>query len=132
MKWNDAVDHNFGSENTNKITPLVEEATVELMKRYHFITIEETEEIYYYKEGVYVAGGEKLIENETEAMFHVKLRNNHLTAIKGHISRLTYVKHEELDSDINIINLKKGLYDVDNDRFFKHTPAYLSINQKPI
>jgi len=136
MKWEDAVDHNFGfkdkDDNKIKVTPLVEEATVELMKRYHFITIEETEEIYYYKEGVYVPGGEKLIAKVTEDMFHFNLRNNHLTEIKGHISRLTYVKHEELDSDINIINLKNGLYDVDNDRFFKHTPGYLSINQKPI
>ena len=115
-----------------KITPLVEQATTKLMTKYHFMTIEETEEIYYYKDGVYVPGGEKLIAKETEEMFHFDLRNNHLTEIKGHISRLTYVKHEQLDADINTINLKNGLYDIDNDRLLEHTPAYYSINQKPI
>ena len=46
--------------------------------------------------------------------------------------RRTYHKHEELDPHINIINLKNGLYDVDNDRLLDHTPEYLSINQKNI
>jgi putative DNA primase/helicase len=46
--------------------------------------------------------------------------------------RRTYHKHEELDADSNIINLKNGLYDIDNDILKPHTPEYLSINQKPI
>ena len=133
MDWDDAIGHDFGGfGDKKKITPLVEKATTELMTKYHFITIEETEEIYYYKDGVYVPGGEKLIAKETEDMFHFDLRNNHLTEIKGHISRLTYVKHEQLDADINTINLKNGLYDIDNDRLLDHTPGYYSINQKPI
>ena len=131
MELDDAIGHDFGGTD-NKEPSLIEQATTNLMTKYHFITIEETEEIYYYKDGVYVPGGEKLIAKETEEMFHFDLRNNHLSEIKGHISRLTYVKHEELDADINIINLKNGLYDIDNDRLLKHTPAYYSINQKPI
>lgn len=46
--------------------------------------------------------------------------------------RKTYRKKEEIDANINTINLKNGLYDIDNDRLLNHTPAYLSINQKPI
>ena len=116
----------------SKVKPLIARATTELMSKYSFITLEETDEILYYKDGVDVHGADKLIATETEKMFHFDLQNKHLTEIRGHIMRRTYHKKEELDSDINTINLKNGLYDIDNDRLLKHTPAYLSINQKNI
>ncbi len=135
MNWEDAVGHNFGGfndKNNDKVTPLVEQATTHLMAKYHFITIRETDDILYYEDGVYVPGGDKLIAEEVEKKFHFKLRNNHLAEIKGHISRLTYVKHEKLDADINIINIKNGLYYVKENVLKPHTPEHLSINQKSI
>jgi putative DNA primase/helicase len=46
--------------------------------------------------------------------------------------RKTYHKREELDSDINLINLKNGLYNIETGEFKEHDPNYLSITQKPI
>ena len=46
--------------------------------------------------------------------------------------RQTYHKREELDSDINIINLKNGLYNIQTGEFKEHSPKYFSITQKPI
>ena len=46
--------------------------------------------------------------------------------------RLTYHAREEFDADINIINLKNGLYDWKNDELKPHSPDYLSMNQKSI
>jgi putative DNA primase/helicase len=46
--------------------------------------------------------------------------------------RLTYHAKEEFDADINIINLKNGLYDWKNDVLKDHSPHYLSTNQKSI
>jgi P4 family phage/plasmid primase-like protien len=123
-------DKLFGRKlNANQI---IEEASESIMEQYRFITIEETSEIWYYKDGVYVQGGDILIAKECEKMFNYDLNNERLSQIKGHIMRRTYHKHEELDADINIINLKNGLYDIDNDVLKEHTPKYLSINQKPI
>lgn len=116
----------------HKKPPLVENATNQLMKKYKFLTIEETEEILYYRDGVYVTGGQKLIEKETEVIYWDALKNSDLVQIIGHIKRRTYHKHEELDPDINIINLKNGLYDVEKDLLLEHTPDYLSVNQKNI
>ena len=78
----------FGSDNDDeeKIS-LVEEASRQLMTEYHFMTIEETDDIFYYKDGVYVAGGDKLIATEAERMFGYDLHNSHLAEIKGHIMR---------------------------------------------
>ncbi len=69
---------------------------------------------------------------ECEKMFDYDLNTERLSQIKGHVMRRTYHKHEEFDADRNIINLKNGLYHVDNDTLKEHTPKYLSINQKPI
>jgi putative DNA primase/helicase len=115
-----------------KSKEIIKAASELIMKQYTFITIEETGEIWYYDNGVYVQGGEILVAKECEKMFDYDLNTERLSQIKGHIMRKTYHKHEELDSDINFINLKNGLYDVDNDVLKAHSPDYLSINQKPI
>jgi putative DNA primase/helicase len=100
-------DKLFGRKlNANQI---IEEASESIMQQYRFITIEETGEIWYYKDGVYVQAGDILIAKECEKMFDYDLNTERLSQIKGHIMRRTYHKHEELDSDINIINLKNGL-----------------------
>jgi putative DNA primase/helicase len=134
MNWEDAIGHNFGGSDykNNKITSPVEKATTHLMERHHFITIEETKEIWYYDNGVYVAGGEITIEKEAQKLLGYKLKNKDLAEIKAQIIRQSYVKMKEIDADINTLNLNNGLYDIDNDRLLKHTPAYYSINQKPI
>ena len=110
----------------------IEHTTEEILKKHHFITIEETREIYYYKDGVYVFGGDIIIEKEAERLFGYSLANRDLAEIKGHIMRKTFHKRIELDRDVNIINLKNGLYHIDKNELREHSPNYLSINQKPI
>ena len=129
-RWN----KEFGNGNNKdpNAKEVIKQASELIMKQHTFITIEETGEIWYYDNGVYVPGGEILIAKECEKMFDYDLNNERLSQIKGHIMRRTYHKHNELDSDINIINLKNGLYDVNNDVLKDHTANYLSINQKPI
>lgn len=112
--------------------PLVEAATTEIMNKYTFVTIQETDEIWYYKNGVYIPGGEIIIAKEAENSYHFKVNSGKVTEIKGHIMRLTYHAREEFDADVNIINLKNGLYDWKDDVLKDHTPDYLSINQKSI
>jgi putative DNA primase/helicase len=111
---------------------VIEEATENIKNKYRFLAVEESKEILYYRDGVYVLGGDVLIEKEAEQLYGYELSNKHLTEIKGHIMRMTYHKHVEIDADINIINLKDGLYDIRAGKFKEHTPDYLSVNQKPI
>ncbi len=46
--------------------------------------------------------------------------------------RKTYVKMQEFDSNLDIINLKNGLYNWRTGEFFPHTHDYYSLNQKTI
>jgi hypothetical protein len=127
----DKLDRQTGF-NPSPEVPLVEAASEAIMEAFTFMTIQETGEVWYYDKGVYVPGGEILVAKEAEAMFGYKLTKGKLSEIIAHIMRRTYHKHEEIDADINIINLKNGLYDIDNDKLKKHSPKHLSINQKPI
>ena len=81
---------------------------------------------------MYVNRGEVVIEKTAESLCGYEVANKHIAEIKGHIMRLTYHKREELDADVNIINLKNGLYNIETGKFKEHTPDYLSITQKPI
>ena len=107
---------------------MVEAATIAIMNKYTFVTIQETDEILYYKDGVYVPGGQIIIAKEAENTYHFEINSSKVTEIKGHIMRLTYHAREEFDADC----LKNGLYDWKNDILKPHSPYYLSINQKSI
>lgn len=111
---------------------IIERVSEDIMDSHRLITIEENRDILYYNHGVYISGGDILIEKESENMCGYKLSNRDLTEIKGHIMRKTYRKRTEIDADINIINLKNGLYNHETGEFKEHTPDYLSVNQKPI
>ena len=80
------------------------------MNKYHFLTIEESKDILFYENGVYKKGGDIIIEKELELMYGYSLKASHISSIKGHIIRRTYIKSNEFDKDLNIINLRNGLY----------------------
>ena len=111
---------------------LIEQTTETIPETHNFLTHEEIKEIYYYKNGVYIPGGEVIIERESEKLCGYEISNKHITEIKGHIARKTYHKREELDVDVTIINLENGLYDMQGNLLRTHSPDYLSIDQKPL
>ena len=111
---------------------IIEEASEAIMNKHRLLTIEENREIRYYRDGVYVPGGDILIEKVAEAIYGYDLANRHLAEIKGHIIRKTYHQRAEIDADINTVNLRNGLYNIRTGEFRAHSPEYLSIIQVPI
>jgi P4 family phage/plasmid primase-like protien len=114
------------------LSDIVAQATETIMNDHIFVTIEESKEIWYYDDGVYVPGGDIIIEKELDAIFGYELKNKDIIEIQRYIMRKTYHKLSEFDADINIQNLKNGLYNVMTNEFMEHTPNYLSLSQKPI
>ncbi|TVP40183.1 phage/plasmid primase, P4 family [Candidatus Nitrosocosmicus arcticus] len=130
---------NFRNHNITRVTEaeldagkLVEQTTEKILENNYFLTFEESRDVYYYKDGAYVYGGDILIEKEAERICGYKISNKHIAEIKGHIARKTYHRREELDADLNIINLRNGLYNFNKNELLPHSPDYLSLNQKPI
>ncbi|HZB15571.1 MAG TPA: phage/plasmid primase, P4 family [Nitrososphaeraceae archaeon] len=112
---------------------LIEEGTQFVMSKYRFLTIEGSKEILFYdsSKGVYVSGGDIIIEKELDKKYGFKLKTADITEIKNYVIRKTYTKRESFDSNLDILNLKNGLYNWRSGELSPHSPDYYSINQKP-
>ena len=140
--WESAIDfvennrEHYSNRNDSiqlsKKEKFIEDATEQILSTYHFVTIIETKEILYYKDGVYKKDGEILIEKELENHYDYQLKINDIKEITAHIMRKTYIRLEEFDKDFNIINMKNGLYLVNENKLVPHDPNYYSRNQNPI
>jgi len=110
---------------------IIETTSEHLKDKYRFAALP-SKELLYYKDGVYIAGGEIIIEKEAEAVCGYSLCNQELNEIKGHITRSCYHNSEDFDKDLNIINMKNGLYNIQTGEFREHSPEYLSMIQIPV
>jgi putative DNA primase/helicase len=108
-----------------------------LLSEYVFATIEETNDVYVYENGVYHNNAEALISTKTQE-FLVASRNphramNNLTReVIGHVKRSTMVKREEFDNEENIICMKNGYFDMNDMTFHQHDPKKRFMIQIPI
>jgi putative DNA primase/helicase len=100
--------------------------------RYHFATMEDTQELYYYnnKKGIYEPA-EPLVKAELE-----KLQPGVITDTVNNVihklARRHLHKREEFDADKNIWNMQNGLYNIATNQLKPHTYRYLSRNQIPV
>src|SRR5919202_4799341 len=103
-----------------------------LMDMYHFRTMSDTREIYYYDEnkGIYVRGAEILIESEAESMTDGTISTTIVNEAMNHIRRRTYTKRADFDiNNIHILNLQNGLLNIDTLELKQHSPDQLSLVQ---
>lgn len=113
---------------------LIKEGTEFVKTKYRFKTIKKSNEIYVYddKKGVYVPDGDIVIDQEIHRKYEYQLNTANIGEIKNYVRRDTYIAFEEFDSNLDIINLKNGLYNWRTKESLPHTPDYYSLNQKPI
>lgn len=103
----------------------------QVLAKYTFKTLKDTEEILYYEGGIYKDGGEQIIKIELEKIAGYSITNNKRNEIIGHIKYKTMVDRHEFDKDMDIINVKNGLLDIRTGEIKQHTPDYLSLVQLP-
>lgn len=103
----------------------------EIMESNNFATLDDTDEMLWYHEGVYRLGGEVLVKKRCEQIIN-KCDRDTTNEVIATIKRRTYVSREDFDRDINLMNLKNCWVDVSNGQIFEHTPSWLSRIQLPI
>lgn len=98
-----------------------------------FATLPGDDDMMWYREGVYIRGGDieikKVIE---EIMDGFKVTTHAVNEVIGHVQRRTYTESGEFDKDKHIINLKNGLYNTETSELIPHAPEYLSTVQIPV
>lgn len=111
----------------------IEKLTQQVMSECHYKTLSDTEEMLYYDEqsGVYVKNGQRHLKIHIENMMRQITDHSRQEIIK-HVNIRTDVDREDLDCDLNVINMKSGLYHIDTNTLTPHTPDFLSVKQIPI
>jgi len=97
-----------------------------LMDSYHFITLEKSEEILFYKDGIYREGGKYIISKRSRKI-EENIKLNHINEIKGIIKDETgYVSHDEFDKESYLVNMKNFIFNLKTGKTIEHSPDYLS------
>jgi len=101
-----------------------------VLSRYDFLTInDKNRELYIYKDGVYMIGGNSVIDIDIEKYYPEESTNRFRNEVLEKIKINTLIEREELDDDDNILNLKNGLYNTEKNILTPHLPSHKSIIQ---
>lgn len=104
----------------------------ELLHRFNVKTLEDTDEILFYQDGIYKTGAETKLVAEMERLGQHLVTNHLRNEVLSSIRARTYASRVEFDKDPDIVNLKNGLLNIKTGEFREHTPEYLSLVQLPV
>jgi P4 family phage/plasmid primase-like protien len=102
----------------------------ELMEENHFIYSGEL--LHVYRNGVFVPDAELFVKQQCRKKLGDAARVNHINEVIAHISDMTFVETDELNTRTNLINLKNGMYDWIEKKLLPHNPEYLSTIRIPV
>ena len=104
-----------------------------LMEQYTFKTMEDTEEVYIWWDGVYRSNGEVFIKGKVEEMLSDSSTEHIKNEVIGHIRGLTYTPRSLFNrQDLPLLPLKNGILNLDTGEFSGLTPTLLVTYQIPV
>ena len=135
MDPNDIFNKDFGStqeqqyQNNNKTIPELEK---ELTDKYHFKSMKDTKELYYYdnSRGIYLKGGEWLIEQACVNYFP-QITTKDVTDTKNRIIWANYVDRSDFDSKIDWLCCKNVMVNLVTGEVKPHSPEFMATVQIP-
>jgi putative DNA primase/helicase len=103
-------------------------------------TVLETKEMLFYHNGIYMSGGEQYASRLLATSFSGINKHNdapiYTKGVKSEVLSLlrdtTYTEVVDFDADLDIINMKNGLYNWVEGEFLEHSPDYYSMIQIPV
>lgn len=101
-----------------------------IMKQFIFKTTRDNETLYFYENGIYKEGGEKVIKDEAAKWLGELSDKKRVTETVFHIMISTYI--DKRDPPRNLINLKNGIFDLNTMTFGDHDPNIFMVNQLPL
>jgi len=104
----------------------------ELTEKYHFKSLKDTKEIYYYdsKNGIYVKDSDWLIEHEC-IKYNPEAKTNDVTDIKNRIIWANYIDRKDLDQNIDWICCKNVMVNLVTGEVKEHSPDFMATVQIP-
>ena len=130
MRFNDKEDL---IDQINEIEPETKQSLEEqLTKKYHFKSMKDTREIYYYdaSAGIYRKDGEWLIEQEC-IKYDPEVKTKDVTEIKNHIIWANYTDRSAFDPDIKWLCCANVMVNIRTGEVKDHSPSFLATVQVP-
>lgn len=109
----------------------IENVVNDILTEYDIRCIKESDEVLYYRKGVYIGYGQQFIEALAEQKLK-KPRTANVREVVNMIRRRTFTNREDFDKDPNILNVQNGLLNIKTLEFKDHDPKYLSRIQLPV
>lgn len=106
-----------------------------LMEKYTFKTIygEKFENVYLYRNGIYILKGKAIIKTQVEKELKNKSTTHIVNEIFEKVKRKTEIDIEEFNEiKEGLICLENGIYDLDKKKFLNHNPKYYFKSKLPI
>ena len=108
-----------------------------IMDNNRFITLKDTEEILYYKEGCWCFKGEVYIKELAERIMKDLGRKENISAhfvneVIGHVQRETYKDRQILNREQRKINLLNGVFDLKSSKLLPLSPEYYFTYRLPV
>jgi len=111
---------------------LVKDMANYITARNHYITMEDTQDIYYYKNGKYITMGERIIAKTVQSALGNASSKHVIDETINYIQNDTVVDRKAITNDCGKINLLNGVYDIATDTLEPHDPDVIFITQLPV
>ena len=114
----------FFSKDENQSRDTVNPQGVACVIREHYSirTLLDTEEMFYYEDGIYVPGAEAFIKHLCETLLGEKATNHIVNEVIGHIKRVTYFDRSFAQDGTNSICLLNGIINIETGKWRPHSP----------
>ena len=112
---------------------LATDISKELIKTGIYKTNRESEQIFYYKDGIYNRNGEAQIKEAVHERLNGTESTNLCGEVIGKVQRGTYIDSRAFfEHEAHRIVLENGILDLDDYSLFPHDPEWLSLNKFPV
>lgn len=97
----------------------------------NFLTIAETDELYYYHEGVYIPFGEVYVKSEVQKQYQ-DLTTHDYNEVINYIKRKSYVPLKEVNNNHQYIAMQNGVFNLNTYQLEPFDPKHHIITKIPV
>jgi putative DNA primase/helicase len=100
---------------------------------FHIVTLMNSEKMYLYQDGIYKENAKAIIKKASYEIFRTFMNGYSLREIYNFVQSLTYKDENffQKKDNINLLNFKNCVYDIESKKVLKHNPAFYQLTQLP-
>lgn len=103
-----------------------------LCDKHGFVTFEDNDKLYYYKNGFYQPCGKVVIREELVDELRDDFTNRKLSKVLEIVKGKTTIKRRDFGEDPRYINVNNGIYDIEEERLLEHGPDKMFLSKIPV